>query len=458
VPFDPELAALRFGLGLRPGTAPPASPAALLAEIDGPDLAARRVPVDGMAEARALIAEHVAAQRLSRDGADAAARQAATERASAARAESARRADLSALSAFARLVGAEHPLRERLVLFWADHFTVRARSGIARHLPQAFVEDAIRPHLGSFPDMLVAAVTHPVMILYLDQGRSIGPGSRAARAAGRGGLNENLARELLELHTVGVGGPYDQDDVRELAELLTGLGVSAEAETQFLPARAEPGRETVMGMTFAREASLPALEEALRRLALHPATATHLARKLAVHFVASDPDPGLVAALAAAYRDSRGDLRAVLAALIDHPAAWAPERRKVRPPVEFLAASLRALGMDPAALLALDRRGARRFLLAPLAAMGQPWQEPPDPDGWPEEEAAWVTPPFVAARIDWAMNRPEELIPELPAPPALVEAALGGLASEELRFAAGIAERQTDGVGVVLASAEFQRR
>ena len=144
--------------------------------------------------------------------------------------------------------------------------------------------------------------------------------------------------------------------------------------------------------------------------------------------------------------------------LLAHPAAWDPAKRKVKPPIEVLASSLRALGVGAGAVMAMDLRATRRFFLNPLAVMGQQWERPGGPDGWPEEAEAWVTPQFVAGRIDWAMNAPEELVDPLPDPRAFVRVALGPAASDQVAFAARAAERASEGVGCVLASADFQRR
>lgn len=456
MPFDPTLAAIRFGTGLSPRIAPPATPGAMMRRLLGPDEAAERLPIARYAEARPSVAEFNALTRERR-----AARGRAREEAGAALAalrgatERVRIGDARAL--LLRHATAEDALRERLALFWANHFTATSKNLIGRHLVQPFVEEAIRPHVaGRFADMLVAVETHPVMLAYLDQSLSFGPASRAGARSGRG-LNENLARELLELHTVGVDGPYDQGDVRELAELLTGL-TAQDGALVFRAERAEPGAETVLGATYAAEAGLASVEAALRGIAAHPATARHVARKLAAHFVADDPDADLVAALEATFARTGGDLSMVTATLLDHPAAWEPPRRKVKPPFDFLASALRALGVGEAALAGWDDREVRRSVLNPLGVMGQPWQRPGGPDGWPEAAEAWVTPQFVAARIDWSLNRPEEIVPDLPDPRAFVEAALGPAASEEVAFAARAAEKRSDGVGCVLASADFNRR
>ena len=452
--FDPVTACVRFGLGLRPGEAPPASAEAMLARLSGPDEAAARWPLPG---GLPDWGEYAAASRLRRQGGTEAERQRGAERRQRLLDASREARAAQARALVARMMGSPDGLRERLALFWADHFTAVARNVFGGHLIAPFWEEAVRPHVaGRFGDMLRAAVTHPVMLGYLDQSRSVGPGSEVGLRRGRG-LNENLARELLELHTLGVGGPYGQGDVRQLAELLSGLAVDGQGRAVYQPRRAEPGAETVLGTTFPAEASLATVEAALDALARHPATARHIGRKLAAHFVAAEPPEALVEALAAAFRDTGGDLLAVTAALLGRPEAWAPERLKVRPPLEFLVASLRALGTPEGAILALGERETRRVLLNPLRTMGQPWQEPSGPDGWPEEPEAWVTPQFNAGRIDWAMNRPEEL-GDLPDPRELVVAALGPAPPEAVAFAALAAERASEGVGCVLASAAFQRR
>lgn len=359
-----------------------------------------------------------------------------------------------ARATFARALGSDAPYRERLVAFWADHFTVAPRNRIERALPGVLVDEAIRPHVtGRFADMLRAVTTHPAMLIYLNQEASFGPGSPKGKRQGKG-LNENLARELLELHTLGVGAGYSQSDVRQLAELLTGLTVGREGFV-FDAKRAEPGTETVLGVTYDGKGEAPILQ-VLEVLAARPETSAHLARKLAVHFVADDPDGGLVDDLDARFRETGGDLLAVSEALAVHPAAATGV--KARQPFDFLIASFRALGVGPEVIMGLEPRAFRRLILDPLQAMGQPFQQAPGPDGWPEREADWITPQGLAARIDWAMQAPQRLVRPLPDPRAFLSRALRGRAGEKLAWAVGAAESARDGVGLVLASPEFNRR
>jgi len=461
LPFDPIIAAIRFGTGLSPLLPVPASADAMLAALAGPDLIAQDWPIVSFADARPAVADFRAANRARRDARAAG----ATAEAAAEAAYEALRADAGVLwlaqfgTSLTRTVVAPDGLRERLVAFWADHFTVRSRHVFATHLVTAYVEDAIRPHVaGRFADMLHAVVLHPMMLAYLDQSDSIGPNSPVGQRRDRG-LNENLARELLELHTLGVGGPYGQDDVRQLAELLTGLGWNPDTgQMTYRADQAEPGAETVLGQTFPDAAQIETVQAALDALAAHPATAAHVAHKLAVHFVADDPDPALVAALETAFRDTGGDLLAVTAALLAAPAAWDPVAHKVKSPLAFVGSALRALAVPPQDIIQTDLRAARRRFINPLIVMGQPWETPGGPDGWPEAASDWITPQFMAGRIQWAMNVPETLRPDLPDPRDFVLTALGHGAPEAVVFAAGAAEDRALGIGVTLASAAFQRR
>jgi uncharacterized protein (DUF1800 family) len=457
IPFDPTLAAIRFGTGLSPRLPPPESVEAMIDAMAGPDQVAREYPIPRFAEATPSFATLRAAIAAQRNVTGAAAEAGlAVYRALQGEARETRTRSFEAL--IARGARARHPLRERLALFWADHFTVTARNANTRHLVQPFVEEAIRPHLaGRFADMLYAVTTHPMMLLYLDQQSSVGPNSPEGLRRGRG-LNENLARELLELHTLGVSAGYSQTDVTELAELLTGLNWQIDTGEVFRPRWAEPGAETVLGRVYPEEASLSTIREVVEALAVHPSTATHMAGKIARHFVSDEPDPALVTHLAEAWTFWQGDLGAVTAALLQHPAAWAPERQKVRRPIEFIIATLRALDVPVEGYGLRNRRKERDLFRRPLAGMAQPWEMPPGPDGWPEAGTAWITPQALATRISWAMQAPARLTQALPDPRAFVDHALGGLASAELRFAAGAAQGRAEGVGLVLASPEFQRR
>lgn len=441
-----QAAFFRFGFGPAPGA--PALPAPA-AQLDGPDAMAARHPgpdrpalfaiVTALREARS--AEPRDAERLQ-----------AAEAAMTAAVLADQRRHL------ARALDSETPYRERLVRFWANHFSVTPRRRI--WLPELgeMIDSAIRPHVtGRFAAMLLPAVTHPAMLRYLDQDSSVGPNSRAGRTSPRG-LNENLGRELLELHTLGADGPYAQADVRATALLLTGHA-NHRGEPVFDINRAEPGIQTVLGRRYGslirRETDLAAL---LADLAAHPATARHLAGKLARHFVSDDPPAGLVDDLAAIWRESGGDLGRVSRALAEHPAALDAPLSKIRSPFEYLVAALRALGVTGAQVMDWPEPRLRRLVLTPLVQMGQNWQGAPSPAGWPEAARDWLTPPALAARIDWAMDAPARLRPGLPDARDFVELALAGQAVPRLARLVAASESNVEGLGLVLAAPAFQRR
>lgn len=456
--FDPFIAATRFGTGLSPRHAPPTGVADVFASLEGPDTLASDLPIAPFATAQPSMVEFVRLRRASRDEPTQEGRDAAEAGIQDWRVAARITRQKNAVTTIARGVTAPIGLRERLVAFWADHFTVKGRNALAHHLITPFIEEAIRPHVtGSFPDMLQAVTVHPMMLLYLQQTDSHGPNSPRGIRRGRG-LNENLARELMELHSLGVDGSYSQTDVREMAELLTGLTFNPRTGFAFDDGMAEPGSETVLGKSYGPKATLQTILTAIDDLARHPDTANHIAEKLAVHFINDTPDPDLVRAMAQTFLQTEGDLQSVIGAMLDHPAAWTPERTKVRPPVEFITASLRALDVAPDTLFALDDRTYRQRIVRPLRVMGQPWETPVGPDGWPEAAQDWIIPQAMAGRISWALRMPKEFVAALPDPRDFVQTALGDLAPQSVIFAAQSAESRADGVGVILASPAFQRR
>lgn len=457
--FQPEIAAIRFGEGLSPQVAPPASIAEMMDRLRGPDLAADAFAMRSFDQVRADMqkVEEVRLEfRRGRNGPDA---EKLSDAFGKARGKFVRGLLKSFPASLGRSITTQDGFRERLARFWGDHFTVVGRNSLTRFAVPNYVESAIRPHLaGRFEDMLVSVTTHPMMLDYLDQTRSVGPNSKIGQR-GKRGLNENLARELLELHTLGVGGAYRQEDVRQMAELLTGLTANMKNGFVFRPALAEPGAETVLGSSFGgAEPSMDDIRAALKFLASHPTTAEHIARKLATHFVADTPDEALVAAMRARFLDTDGDLAEVYGAMLEHPAAWTSFGAKVKQPIDFVTSTMRALGAPPAVFEKYNRRKLTAYLGGPMAAMGQTWLRPGGPDGWPEEAEAWVTPQGLAARLQWAMSAPSAVFRGLPDPPVFLKTALGSLADERLEFAAKAAETRREGIGLILASPAFQRR
>jgi len=354
---------------------------------------------------------------------------------------------------FNRMATTDAGLLERLVLFWSNHFAVSiAKGNHLRVLAGPFEREAIRPHvLGRFVDMLQAAESHPAMLFYLDNNQSIGPDSRAGDH-GKRGLNENLAREILELHTLGVDGGYHQADVTSFARVITGWTVNSPDDDAlyggrftFAPSRHEPGAQTVAAKMY-DEDGLAQGRAVLDDLARHPATAAHVAHKLAAHFVADTPPPALVARLAEAFRKSEGDLAVVTHALIDAPEVWDSALSKVRTPQDFVVAGLRAAGKVPDA----------PAIAGALSGLGQPLWLPPGPNGWGDSASDWASPRAFAARLDLAAQwgRANAGVD----PTALVEAVLGVGASAETRAAVGRSESRAQGLAILFMAPEFQRR
>lgn len=350
---------------------------------------------------------------------------------------------------WAHQVATRTPVYERWVMFWANHFSIAATKGSTLGLVAPFENEAIRPHAtGRFVDLLRAATLHPGMLLYLDNAQSMGPTSRLGQRRGRG-LNENHARELLELHTVGVLGGYGQQDVTELARLLTGWTVeSGDAPGhRFVPALHEPGPKHVMGRSYPEGPQ--ALDLVLADLARQPATARHLATRLVRHFVADDPPPALVAAVARAYLDSDGDLLATGQALLGDDLAWAPyPPGKTRRPEELLLALFRVLQLP---------MGRIEPSVAALTAMGQPMGRPPSPQGWPDTEDDWLGPDALLKRVEWAAAV-GRLVGQRVDARAVAERAWGPALSDETRTQIARAESGDQAVALLLASPEFQRR
>lgn len=393
----------------------------------------------------------------------------------------------------ARLVTAAttaRPFAERLALFWANHFTVSLGKGSTTGLVGAFEREAVRPYIaGRFADLLAAAITHPAMLRYLDNHLSAGPQSRVVqrlqrraalqRATPTGadappprltGLNENLAREVLELHTLGVAGGggrhgpwggYTQADVTALAAVLTGWrgprptdGAGSSVATDpagplsfFDAGWHQPGTKTLLGNTYAEGPR--SLRAVLDNLARHPSTARFIATKLARHLVADDPPPALVDRLAQRFTQTDGDLAALYATLIDAPEAWSPAAAKLKTPEEFVLGSAR--------LLRLGERLADRAADAGLSTLGQRPQAAPSPAGWPDRAVDWLGPEAVWQRLEWSVQVADRLGASVDAR-ALAQHSLGPLLGEATRQQI---ERAADGpqaLALLLMAPEFQRR
>ncbi|MFY7780867.1 MAG: DUF1800 domain-containing protein, partial [Tagaea sp.] len=324
-----------------------------------------------------------------------------------------------------------------------------------RGLVGAFEREAIRPHAwGSFADLLSAAIRHPAMLIYLDQAGSVGPNSPAGQRR-NAGLNENLARELLELHTLGVDGGCDQSDVRELAKILTGHSLGnreegVEGEFFFRNRMHEPGAKTLLGV-WIREAGPDEAIQALRLLAFHPATARHVARKLARHFVSDAPSEICVEALARTFRDTRGDLSEMARAVVNLEDSWETPRGKIRAPNDLVVAAMRAVTGDA------GYAGEPERLLAALATLGQAPFAAPSPAGWPDTARDWIGPEGAMRRAEWALALAER-VAAFRHPQAVFAETLDPIASPATREAVRRAPSAADGLALLFASPEFQRR
>jgi len=348
-------------------------------------------------------------------------------------------------------VASDTPLLERLTHFWSNHFTVSILRPAIRGFAAAFEREAIRPYVtGRFSDMLLAVARHPAMLLYLDNAISVGPGSPAGRRGGKG-LNENLGRELLELHTLGVDGGYTQADVEALARILTGWSVARLNEPdpgrfRFRPFVHEPGAKLLRGKTYA-EAGEAEGQAALLDLARHPATSRHIALKLARHFISDEPRRDSVERIARVFRDSGGDLRQVTAAVVREDAAWSSPFAKVRTPQEMLIAACCVGGFTP----------PPEMLVNSLRALDQMPFFAPSPAGWPDNAASWVSPEAVLRRAQWCQAYAERM-PDPPDPAALAAAAFGEALPEETMQAIRLAPSRRAGLALLFASPQFQRR
>ncbi|MHC2256667.1 uncharacterized protein (DUF1800 family) [Bradyrhizobium embrapense] len=360
-----------------------------------------------------------------------------------------------ALARLQRGVVADCGFVERLVVFWSNHFCISANKGaLARMWAGSFEREAIRPHvLGRFSDMLKAVEQHPAMLFFLDNQQSLGPESRAGINRNRG-LNENLAREIMELHTLGVGGGYTQDDVTALARVITGWTfagrkgqLGAPGSFVFNANAHQPGSQQVLGKTYA-QAGLAQGEAVLSDIARHPSTAKFIATKFARHFVADDPPPALVAKLQDTFIKTDGDLRALATALVQSTEAWQAPLTKMRSPYEFLLASGRLLARNP--------EDPGRYLNG-LNVLGQPLWSPAGPNGFPDTAAAWAAPEGIKLRLDISAQLGSQLADRFD-PRDLLELIAADAASVETRRTIERAESRQQALALLLMSPEFQRR
>ncbi len=358
---------------------------------------------------------------------------------------------------------------ERLIRFWSNHFAVSIDKRPALLYAAPMEREVIRPlAFGRFVDLLQGVETHPAMLRYLDNVTSIGPDSRAGeRIAAMGsagnaprrkaGLNENLAREILELHTLGVNGGYTQADVTEFARAITGWSLrgprdeAASAGSSAFVFRNnahEPGTRTVLGKRYADD-GFDQGRRILADLALHPATATHLSFKLARHFVSDQPPPALVARMAKRYLHSGGSLPALYLAMLQSDEAWSADARKFRTPDDFLVAGLRALGVQTIA--------QPQQVAGLLSKLGQPSFMPRSPAGFADTADAWIGPDALYKRIQTADALAARASRALD-PNRVAQEALGVHLQHATAQAVQRADSPRQALALLLASPQFQWR
>lgn len=455
--FEGAIAVHRFGLGARAGEieeAGRAPKAWLMAQLQGPADQPQALDGTALMTGGALVADLVRYQaeraqaRRSGKAEDDPVKQFFKDRVAIYNAEMQGRYALGFTT--------KRPFAERLVRFWSNHFVVSAQNPRATTLVGAFEREAIRPYIHStFEEMLLAVVMHPAMLLYLDNAQSIGPDSFGAMMSGKG-LNENLGRELMELYTLGVDGGYTQADVIALAKLLTGWTIdrkgSGTSGSIFVGAVHEPGPITLRGKTYpsGRDGTFAAL----RDLAHDPATARHVARKFAIHFIADDPPPESCARLERTFTATGGNLHALAETVVDDQAAWSHALRKMRTPVEYVTASYRLLGWPRSG----DEQKQVQSAMAAARLMGEVPLNAPAPKGWPDISEAWSGPNAVLNRIEFAREVGNRVPVATSEVVKLASAGLGPLLRSETRAIMQEAASGGESVALLLSSPEFQRR
>jgi uncharacterized protein (DUF1800 family) len=472
-----EIAVLRFGLGARPGdlAAAASDPRAwLAAQIKTAVPLAVNTPLTPSDQ---IFTAYVAAREQRQEMKREASAQTATTGDSATDVKAAfnavrnvylpqYRAQVLARAQSAALT--DRPFAERLVHFWSNHFAVSADKGAVVGLAGALENEAIRPHVaGRFVELLTAVEQHPAMIAFLDNQLSVGKDSEAARFAARRfgaagttkrqfGINENLAREILELHTLGVDGGYSQTDVTSFAQIITGWSIGGgkgrlaggmAGRFYFRDNLHEPGTKVFLGKSYIEEGQRQG-EAVLADLARNPATAHFIATKLVRHFVSDDPPPAAVERVARAFLKTGGYLPQVYAALIESPEAWEADARKFKTPEDFVFSTFRSLNISPS---------RPEDVLRSFELLGQRQYTPGSPAGWPDTSKSWDGSDALMHRVLWA-SRVAAKYEQGMDPVALAASSLGGYARPETLTALRRAASADQALALLLMSPEFQRR
>ena len=365
-------------------------------------------------------------------------------------------------------VGSDRPMLERLVHFWSNHFAVSVDKQAVLGIAGAFEREAIRPHvLGSFQHLLLAVEQHPAMLLYLDNAQSVGPNSDAARKLARRGfasatprqkigINENLAREILELHTLGVNGGYSQSDVTEFAQVLSGWSIGGgqgrlrggdPGRFYFREALHEPGTRRLLGRSYRDDGQAQGVA-VLQDLAGASATAQHIATKLCRHFIADEPPPAAVGRVAQVFLSTSGDLPSVYRALIDADESWTVPLSKYKTPSDYIYSTFRALQLPVP-------EGPKA--VAPFELLGQRHFSPGSPAGWPDRAADWDGSAALLKRVEWADQLGQRIGTRIAAAERAPQV-LGASLTDHTRIAIAHAESGAQALTLLLASPEFMRR
>ncbi|MGO4115156.1 DUF1800 domain-containing protein [Rhizobium ruizarguesonis] len=498
----PTMAAIRFGYGFRPGEAPPDSKDELIGQLRKGAAATPDFPLGGPdMRHQAILSLQAQLQQIRQDAKTVTDDTTQREMRKGVQRQAQQQFQHDANLRLMQAVLSPYGFYERLATFWTDHFSTSANKSLPMRLIVPLYEaEAIRPFIsGKFGDLLRSATAHPAMLIYLDQADSLGPDSAGGIKRNKG-LNENLGRELLELHTLGAGSGYTQADVTAAAMVLTGLTIDRkEMDIAFRPNISEPGAHEVLGVSYGgRRRSRDDYLDMLDDLALHPKTAAHISRKLAVHFIADQPDEGMVSDMAEAWKKTDGDLTAVYTAMLDHPAAWRGEGAKARQPFDYVVTGLRALNAGPVngvvgSFLAANQQGtdegdmaantpgmagspvptdpagearekrlkafqtARALGQGALRRMGQPIWLPPSPAGFEEGFSAWITGSQLAERLAWARRAAAQFGRDED-PREFLKSTLADAARDETIRVVSQAPNKISGLTLVLASPEFNRR
>lgn len=457
--YEQSIALNRFGLGARPQDPAVSDPRGwLLAQLDHFD--ARPASIAAAPDYRQASAQI----KTIRDAQHAARIDASPQALADARAMNAGTRQFMSQQVNARILTAvqsETPFAERLVHFWSNHFAVSTNKADLVSAAGPFEFEAIRPNImGRFSDLVAAAENHPAMLSYLDQQVSVGPNSPAAKRFPKraAGLNENLGREILELHTLGVRTGYTQADVTEFARALTGrtiIGMGAGGQLPgvygapfYLADIHEPGDRLILGQRY-KDGQAEQAQAILADVAIRPETARHISTKLATHFVSDTPPPAVVNRMVTAFQSSGGDLKAVYRAMIASPESWAPTQGKFKSPWDWTISALRAVNPNPDTLATAQQV---------LQRLGQPVWQSGSPAGWADTQATWASSDELMRRFDVANQMAAKQAPQAPISEAALSALLPGvLRNQTVSVLRGTTSPQQQ-LALLLVAPEFQRR